>query len=408
VTRAAPLAGLKVLDFCWVMAGPMIGRVLSDFGATVVRVESSRRPDLARSLGPFQDDQPGIENSIFFSDANAGKLDVALDMTAPEARAVARDLAAWSDVVIESFSPGVMDRWGLGYSELSAEHPELIMLSTSLFGAGPYGSVAGFGSAGGALSGIHYLTGWPDRPAQGFAGPYSDAVNPRFGAMLILAALDRRRRTRAGTAIDLSQIEATLQMLAPLVAAYSASGEIAERRGNRAPGRAPHGVYRCRADAERSEWVAISVRDDGEWQRLCDAIERPQLAAASAGYESLADRSERADELDAILEDWTLGRTASEIETLLQGRAVPAHVVANEHDLANDPQLLGRGHFIRFERPGATATAVESSRIALSATPAQVAGPGPAIGEHTEHVLGSLLGYSTQRVQRLREEDLLR
>ena len=391
--RERSLSGVKVVDFCWVMAGPMIGRVLADFGATVVRVESARRIDLARSLGPFKDNEPGRENSIFYSDANAGKLGIALDLSTAEARAVARDLARWSDVVIDSFSPGVMNRLGLGYDELSAEHSDLIMLSTSLFGAGPYGSVAGFGSAGGALSGIHYLTGWPDRPAQGFAGPYSDAVNPRFGVMLVLAALDRRRRTGQGSVMDLSQIEATLQLLAPLVVEHSTTGQVAERHGNDAPGRSPHGVYRCQPDGDGTEWVALAVRDGADRAGLCAAMERPDLPDEP--------------ELESLVAAWTAERSAAEVEGLLQARGVPAHRVSNEHDLARDPQLLAGGHFIRLAHAAHGETAVESSRIGLDATPAEVTRAGPTIGQDTDQVLTTLLGYSAEQVAALHEADVL-
>jgi len=408
VSRDPALTGLKVLDLAWVMAGPMIGRVLADFGATVVRVESARKLDLARALGPFKDGKPGSERSIFFSDNNAGKLGVALDLSGPAGRSVLADLLGWADVVIDSFSPGTMARWGFGWDELSRRHPRLIMVSASLLGeAGPYGRVAGFGSAGSTISGIHDLGGWPDLPPQGVSGPYSDAINPHFGVMTILAALDFRRRTGRGTYVDLSQVETTLQFFSAVVADYTANGIVARRNGNRDLAACPHGLYPAAPDpAIGASWVAIAVEKDAEWGQLCEIMQRPDLKTASE-FATRQARLANVDDVDRIVSEWTSQRSAREAEEKLQAAGIAAHRASTSADLASDPQLEALAHFIPLEHPDHGATFVESSRIGLSETPATVSRPGPVLGEHTDHVLRDILGYSEEQVSTLRTAGVL-
>lgn len=408
MSRDHALAGLKVVDLAWVMAGPMIGRALADFGATVVRVESGRKLDLARALGPFKDGQPGREQSIFFSDNNAGKLGLALDLSGTAGQSVLGDLLGWADVVIDSFSPGTMSRWGFGWDELSRRHPAMIMVSASLLGeAGPYGRIAGFGSAGSTISGIHDLGGWPDRPPQGMSGPYSDAINPRFGVMTILAALDFRRRTGRGTFVDLSQVETTLQFFSAVVTDYTANGIVARRNGNRDLAASPHGLYPTAPDpAIGARWVAIAVPDDAAWGRLCEVMQRPELTTASE-FATVDARLAGVDEIDRIVSEWTSQLSAREAEERLQAAGIPAHRASTSADLASDPQLQALGHFISLEHPEHGATFVESSRIGLSETPATVTRPGPVLGQHTEHVLKDILGYSEEQVSALKTDRVL-
>ena len=194
-----PLEGLKVLDLAWVVAGPVIGRTLADYGATVVRVETRKRVDTSRVMGPFPDGRMDVQQSALFENCNAGKLGLTLDLASPGGQQVARDLARWADVVVESFSPGQMRRWGLDYEALSADHPDLIMLSTSLMGqTGPYAQFAGYGNIGAAMAGFQQLVGWPGELPVGPFGPYTDYVGPRFSIVALLAALDHRRRTGEG------------------------------------------------------------------------------------------------------------------------------------------------------------------------------------------------------------------
>jgi crotonobetainyl-CoA:carnitine CoA-transferase CaiB-like acyl-CoA transferase len=387
------LSGLRVLDLCWVVAGPAVGRVLADYGAEVVRVESSTRLDTARLIGPFHDGEPTAESSILYGDVNAGKLGLTLNLRLEAARNVVRDLVRRSDVVLEAFSPGVMEEWGLGYDELRAVNERVIVLSTSLMGqTGPLGRFAGYGNIGAAMSGFQSLVGWPDRVPFGPYGPYSDYVAPRFALVILLAALDRRAETGAGCHIDVAQAETAAYFLAPQIADYLTSGHVAERMGNRDPGMAPHGVYPSADGA----WVAIAVRDDDDWHALAEL-----MGVADDRYAAVAGRLERADELDDLVGAWTATQTAAAVESLLQERGVPAHVALDSDTALLDTQLVARGHFLKLEHELYGKTVVQGSRYRLSRTPAAVTRAAPTLGRDNDHVLRDLLGYDDARVEEL-------
>ena len=277
--RSLPLEGLKVADFSWVVAGPVVGRALADFGATVVRIESGTRIETARMMQPFYRGEAGRENSALYGDCNAGKYGLALDLKTSEGRGVARDLVAWADVVAESYAPGQMARWGLDYASIRTVNPSVVMLSTSLMGqTGPSARLAGYGNIGASVSGYQDLVGWPDQLPIGPFGPYTDYVGPRFSLVILLAALDHRRRTGEGCHIDLAQSEIGVFLLSPQLADYFDRGTVAQRRGNRDEQFAPHGVYPCLAEQGRDRFVAIAVCDDAQWRSSppsCSALTSP-------------------------------------------------------------------------------------------------------------------------------------
>jgi crotonobetainyl-CoA:carnitine CoA-transferase CaiB-like acyl-CoA transferase len=393
-----PLAGVRVLDFMWVMAGPSATRVLADYGATVVRVESTRRVDTARTMGPFHTGRPGPENSAFFQTLNAGKLGITLDLSQEAGRAVARDLARWADVVCESFTPGVMRGWGLDYESLRAIKPDLIMLSTCLMGqSGPLAGFAGFGSLAAAISGYYDIVGWPDRPPAGPFGAYTDTIAPRFTAVAILAALEHRRRTGQGQYIDQSQAEASLQFLSAALLDHAANGRVQSRRGNDDDALAPHGVYAAEGE---DRWIAIAVADDEQWRALCDVLGQAALSQDERFVTQQARLAHRA-ELDAELAQATAARQAEEMEAALQARGVPASVVEGSSDLFADAQLIHRGHFAEVQHSGHGAIHVEGSRFGLSRTPARIERAAPALGEHNQVVLEEILGYDAERIAAL-------
>jgi benzylsuccinate CoA-transferase BbsF subunit len=310
---------------------------------------------------------------------------------------VVRDLAAWADVVVESFAPGQMTKWGLDYASLSRDNPDLIMVSSSLMGqTGPHSRLAGFGSIGSAASGFGTLGGWPDRLPIGPFGPYTDYIAPRFALVSVLAALDHRRRTGQGCAIDLAQVETGVWFLAPELTDHLTGGPVAERMGNADLEMAPHGVYACATEESQERFVAIAVRTDAEWRRLADLIGRGDLAG-DPRWSTSALRRASADLLDAAIEAWTRTRTAAQVERELQGIGVPAHVSAASRDYCEDPQLLHRGHFRTTEHPVHGRTTVEGPRCLLSETPGEVRRAAPTLGQHNEYVATRILGYSPAR-----------
>ena len=403
-----PLDGLKVLDLTWVVAGPVIGRALADFGATVVRVESSTRVETARHMQPFYGGVPGSENSALYITWNAGKLGVTADLSTERGREVARRLAGWSDVVLESFSPGQMQRWGLDYATLSAHRPELIMLSTAIMGqTGPYARLAGYGNVGAALSGFQDIVGWPDRPALGPFGPYTDYVGPRFALTTLLAAVDHRQRTGEGCYIDVSQVEAGVYLQAPEMADYARNGTVVHRVGNADRVFAPHGVYRCQPeDGGTERFVAIAVRTDEQWRKLATLMGRAGLAA-DPGFGTAAGRRARAADLDPLVAAWTAGQMAEDVERRLQDGGIPAHVSASSRDFCTDPQLAHRGHLVQVSHPLHGTATVEGPRYLLSATPGRISRAAPVFGQDNEYVLTELLRYSKDEYRALADEGVL-
>jgi len=393
-----PLEGVKVLDLMWALAGPLATRTLADCGATVIRIESSRRLDVCRTILPFLGGDIGAENAALFHTTNVGKRMLTLDPGKPEGRRVVLDLVRWADVVCESFTPGIMKKLGLDYETLRREKPDLIMLSTCLMGqSGPLARFAGYGNLAAALTGYYELTGWPDRPPAGPFGAYTDYIAPRYNAAALLAALEHRRRTGEGQHIDLSQAEAALHFLAPAILDYTVNGVVATRDGNRDRELAPHGVYPCAGD---DRWVALAVRDDRDWRALCAAMDRPALAG-DARYATPAARLARRDELDALVAAFTAPLAMDELERRLHAAGVPASGVYNSPEAVADPQLAHRGHFVGVAHPSKGRSVVEASRFRLSRTPAAVSGPAPTFGDSTQWVLQELLGYDDDRIAEL-------
>ena len=279
-TNATALAGLKVLDLSWALVAPAAMRVLADFGATVVKVESSTRIDPVRAGPPYWRNQPGPERSSNFINYNVNKRMIQLDLSQQAARDVVLRLVDWCDIAIESFVPGVMERWNLHYDALRQRKPDLIMVSTCLNGqTGPDRAGGGYGVGGAARAAMIEVLGWPDRDPS-LARAYTDYTASRMVAVATLAALDHRRRTGQGQYVDLSQVEASIPFIGAAVLDASVNGRELRRRGNRQPGAVPHGVFPCAGD---DCWIAIAVRSQEEWRALCGV-------AAPAGRATPASR----------------------------------------------------------------------------------------------------------------------
>jgi len=391
-------ADLRILELGAGAAGPVATRYFVEQGATVVRLESTKRPDFLRMLRISPDAPSGLESSPMFALLNPGKRSVALNLQEPEAVELALGLVRWADVVLENFSPGVTDRLGLGAERLLAEKPELIVVSSSLFGqTGPQRSYPGFGGQGSAIAGFNGLTGWPDREAIGPYATITDSLSPRYVAVLIAAALLVRRRTGRGQHIDLSQIEAGVYSLSEMIVRYGADGEIVRRAGNRDEGAAPHGIYPCLGD---DAWIAISVWDDAQWRGLVAAMGDPPWALTPR-LASAAGRRERQEEIDARLADWTREFGAWHLMGGLQEAGIPAGVVQNVRDVLHDPQLAHRHHFVKLEHPVLRSLVHERSGFRLAASPGGFDRAAPLLGEHNEDVLGGILGLSPERVRDL-------
>jgi benzylsuccinate CoA-transferase BbsF subunit len=401
MSRPGLLAALTVADFGWAVAGPVLGRFLAHHGATVIKIESNSHLDAGRASTPFAG-RPSRNRSGFFDQHNAGKQSVTINLQRPEGRALARRLALACDVVNENFAPGVMDRLGLGYKELSAERPELVMVSQSMQGqTGPHAGHPGFGTTLQGLVGLCHLTGWPDREPVGTGEPYTDTVAPILAGTALMAALAYRRRTGRGTHVDLSQFEALAHVLAPALLHVQVSDEPHVRRGNAGWSRAPEGVYPC---SGRDRWCAISVNTDEQWRSLAALI--GFSADLPPDRQDLAWRRANLEAIERSISAWTSTRDPLAAQAALQAAGVPGYIVANAHDLVVDHQLRARGHFVPREHPAMGEHEYELPPFRLKEH-AVVVARSPLIGEHTDAVLTGLLGMSEAEIVAAREAGAL-
>ncbi|MBI3249122.1 MAG: CoA transferase [Deltaproteobacteria bacterium] len=398
MNNSLPLSDVKILDLMWVMAGPAGTRVLADYGATVVRVDSQRRIDTARTLQPFLNRKPGPDNSALFQNLNAGKYGLSVDLTKEAGRGVIRDLVQWADVVTESFSPRAMKGWGLDYQSLRQLKPDIIMISSCLMGqTGPWARFAGFGNLAAAISGFFNLVSWPDRPPAGPFSAYTDYVSPRFTAISILAALEHRRRTGQGQYIDQSQAEASLHFLGPALLDYTVNGRVQGGRGNRDLDLAPHGIYPALGE---DRWLALVVQTEEQWRALCTLMNKPELLD-DPRFATTEARLAHQDPLDEIVSAWTRTHDRFVAEELLQSRGVSAGAVRSLYEMEKDPQLQHRKHFVQLDHATLGPVTVEGSRFRMSRTPAVVERSAPTWGRDNQYVLEQILGYSEEKITEL-------
>jgi len=391
---AQALDGLRIVEFGGYAAGPHIGKLLANFGATVVHVESRSRPDGFRlQYPPYKGGKPGIDGSGCFALFNDSKYDVTLDLKQPEGLALGRQLTAWCDVVVENMRPGVMERLGLGYEALCQDNAGLIMLSTCNMGqTGPRADTPGFGSQLTALAGMCGLTGQADGPPMLLYGPYIDFIASTMGSAAVLAALERRRRSGRGAHLDVSQYECGLMFLAGPLLDYHQHGSIAARAGNDDPGAAPHGAYRCRDGA----WLVLSCWSDAEFARLARVLGRPAWADA-APFASLAARKRSACEIDEAIAVWAAGCSAPAATALLQAAQVHAHGVATMAELFSDPQLLARKQWRRRRHPVIGEQAYLFPAFDLAAMPGEITAPAPLLGADNETVFREFLKLTPEQ-----------
>ncbi|MGD9891134.1 MAG: CaiB/BaiF CoA transferase family protein [Dehalococcoidia bacterium] len=390
-----PFEGIKVADFSWVGVGPITARHLADFGATVVRVETSTRPDTLRLAPPFRDGQPGLDRSAFGAVYNSNKLGLALNLRIPRAREIALRLVQWADIVADSMTPGSLARYGLDYESLRVVKPEIVMYSTTQMGqTGPYRSFGGYGQHGAATAGFHALTGWPDRPPAGIFGAYTDFLAPWFLLTGLIAALEYRDRTGVGQYVDQSQVEAGIQLLGPQFLDFFANGHELTRAGNDDAEMFPHAAFPCTGS---DCWVAIAARDDADWAALCRAIGREAWATDPAlmGHDR---RRKRATEIETVIAEWTGSRSPREAMAELQAVGVPAGAVQTCEELFSDPQLDHRGHWWTLDHAVIGPHAYDAPVWKLSRTPAEGRRPGPALGQHTDEVCRDVLGLSDEEI----------
>lgn len=402
-TTAAPLAGLRVLDLSWVMVGPMTSRYLADLGADVVKLESRKRIDPLRTLGPYVQGVPHPEQTLSYHFINAGKRSIALDLGGDTGRSLVRRMARSVDVVVDSFTAGTLDRMGLGWADLSAENPRLVMVSTCLFGqTGPHRAASGVGTLGAAYSGASLLIGWPDRPPTGPFNAWTDAVTPRFTVTALLAALHRRETTGQGCYVDVSQAEAGLQFLLPAYFDHAANGQVPQRRGADVdPLRAPSGVFRC-TGADR--WLALDASAAPHWLALRRLL-APRLDGA--GFNTLVGRLRQRQALHDHIAAWAATQDADAAEQLLQAQGIPAHVVCDHQALLHDPDLAADHYYGPIADPQIGSAQMRQAQCAIHPAATVPVRAAPRIGDATDAILQELAGCDAQEIAALRAQGVL-
>ena len=389
------LKGVRILDFSRILAGPYATRMLADFGAEVIKVQSQKTANGAE-----------LNTGRYFSTWNRNKRSITLDLSFPEARALALRLVTICDVVVENFSPRVMTNWGLNYNELKQTKPELIMLSMSGMGqTGPWQNYTAFGSTVQALGGLTCLTAYNRDNPIGSGYAHADTIAGLYGAFVILAALDYRDRTGLGRYIDLSEYEAVCTLVGTSLLDVSANNPEPGPGGNKPAyaAAAPHGCYKCLGE---DNWCVVAVFSEAEWQALAQVLGNPDWAQKNS-FATMENRLAHVEELDRNLNQWTSKHNAQEVVALLQAAGVPAGVVQSAEDLANDTHLQERDWFVRLQHPVLGETVADGSPIRLSPGATSDWKSSPLLGEANRYVYLDLLGLTEQEFAAYVEEGII-
>jgi crotonobetainyl-CoA:carnitine CoA-transferase CaiB-like acyl-CoA transferase len=398
-------------------AGPMASRLLADMGAEVVKIESLRHIDPWRGPSRITEEMAArlpegmvlserpYDRSAGFNLQNRNKLSRTLDLSTPDGRSVFKEIVKISDVVLENYSPRVMASLGLEYEVLKDINPGIIMMSLPALGAtGPDRDHVAFGQTIDCMSGMAFLTGYPgEEPMLQSGLSYGDPLSGMNAALAILMALRHRRRTGSGAHIELSQVEGLVAFNADSIMDYTMNGRVRERMGNRHPSAAPYGCYRCRGE---DGWVVIAVESDGAWQRLCRAVGEPAWTADARFADALG-RYAHQDELDRLVEAWTVEHDHHEAARVLQDAGVPAGPVLDAAELVAEPHLNERGFFETVTHPEAGTHPYVGMYAHFSGTPGGIRTPAPCLGEHNRLVLGEMLGMTDEEIARLEAEGVI-
>ena len=394
---ALPLQGVRVADFGQVIAAPVTAQMLGWLGAEVILVETESR-FTTRVWPPFADGEPGIDRSGGFNLVNNNKLSCSLDLSRPDALEIARGIIGVSDVLVENYATGVMDRLGLGYEEVKKLRPDIIYMSLGAFGrSGPFKEMTGFHSVINLFSGLAAVTGHPGSHPRIMGGLIPDAFSGCYGVLAILEALFHRSRTGEGQFIEVSMTEALTGMIPEAVMEYSLTGSEHVRTGNRHHRKVPHNVFRCLGE---DKWVAISVETDLQFRALAEAARNPGWADDSR-FATLSGRQDNLDALEALVEQWTAGLDVGDVVATLQAAGVPAAPVFDSAEVLADPHLLERGFVAHVEHAVAGTRPVLSLPWASDGRRVDHLRAAPTFGEHNHWVLKQLLQVPDDEYARL-------
>ncbi|GGX90089.1 CoA transferase [Litchfieldella qijiaojingensis] len=399
LTPQTPLTDLKVLELGQLIAGPYCGQVLADFGAEVVKIEPPGKGDAMRQWGEADDSG----EPLWWNVIARNKKSLTLDLRQTRGQDILRELAGQADILIENFRPGTMERWGLDYDNLAKVNPGLIMVRVTGFGQdGPYASRAGFASVCEAMGGLRYISGYPDRPPVRVGISLGDTLAGLHGAMGALVALHHRERTGRGQVVDSAIFESVLAMMESLVPDYARTGKIRERSGSFLKGIAPSNAYPTRDGRD----VIIGANQDSVFQRLCRVMGQPKLAE-HPDFATHRARGENQQAIDDLIAAWTHQHDAQDIVDWLAEAGVPAGLVYRAPDMLADPHFQARESIVEVPDRHGKPLPMQNVFPRLTESPGQIRHVGPALGEHTEAILGDWLDLDRDTLETLRRDNVI-
>ncbi|MBM4406006.1 MAG: CoA transferase [Chloroflexi bacterium] len=397
-----PLANLRVVNFGWVWAAPILGTTLADMGAEVIKIETKKRPDIIRLLPPLLKDQP--YEALYAHNTLRNNYGVSLDLKDKRGFAMAQDLVRSADVVIENFSPGFMESLGLGYAGLRKLRPDVVMISLSAAGqTGPLHNIVTYGNIISCLASLDGYQGYigEDRPMR-YGTTIPDPLMGIYGAFAVLTALRHRAKTGKGQYIDLGQWEAGVTMASGPMIDYAMNGRIQRWRGNRDEMLAPHGCYKCAGD---DDWLTIAVKTDEEWHALCEVMGREDMANDER-YGDLYGRQMHHDAIDAAIREWAKGQEHYAAGAMLQAKGVAAFPALSIQETFLDKHFNARNNWVEVEHRLGRET-IAGMPWRLSKTPGGVRRAAPSIGQDNHKIFCDVLGMAPERVTILEQEKVL-
>jgi succinyl-CoA--D-citramalate CoA-transferase len=396
----SPLEGVRVVEMGSLLAGPFCGQLLADFGAEVIKVEPPGKGDPMREWGRHRKNG----HTLWWPIIARNKKSVTLNLREREGQELARELISGADVVVENFRPGTMERWGLGYEDLSETNPGLVMVRVSGYGqTGPYRERAGFGAIGESMGGIRHVTGFPDRPPPRVGVSLGDSLAATFGAFGAVTALyNREARNGEGQVVDVGIYEAVLALMESTIPEYALAGHVRGRTGAILPFVAPSNTYPTRDD----DYVVIGANADTVFARFAEATGHPEWAEDER-YATHNARGENQEELDSMISGWTKEHTVDEVLEVLKEAGVPASKVFTAEDMVEDPHYAARENVVTVQDPEIGPFPMQNVVPRLIETPGKVRWTGPALGQHNDEVYGEVLGLSEEEREALRERGVI-
>ncbi len=402
---AGALEGIRVIDVTQVWAGPLVTRIMGDFGAEVIKVESIQRPDIVRyeHRPKYPPNDKTYNQGGYFHQLNRNKYGITLDLSRSKGRELLLQLVEYADVVVENYASRVFDNFGLCYERFAASKPDVIMLSLQGYGdSGPYRNGSAFGSTIEAMSGFKSLLGYGNGVPIYTGACIADPSSALYGLFAVINALFYRQKTGKGQHINVSMHEAMSSITEEALLEYGIHRREPQQWGSRHPYFAPYGSYRCRGD---DSWIAISVTSDQEWNSLCEIIDNPQLR--SDCFSTITQRQQNRDALDRLVEEWTLRHYPGEAMEILQQAGVPAGAFYNGKDILDNLHLKARDYFWDVACPDTGTYPQVGPIMRFSETPATLRLSPPSLGEHNEYILGSILGMSKDDITALQQEGII-